>query len=143
MPPSSRKEESDGEAEPGAPVVWLRDLPDRAVTIIVTLPKFIDNLFRMSDPLKADTGFEPSVSSFEAYKATYERGRNPPAEVIGSRAAPTDAELRKSYEALKADRLERNRFEARRSVVSQALLLVLALGLFFGHWRWLRHMGTG
>jgi hypothetical protein len=51
---------------------------------------------------------------------------------------PSDEELRKQYEALRAARIEENRFQARRSLVRDLLLLVLAAGLFFGHWRWLR-----
>jgi hypothetical protein len=51
---------------------------------------------------------------------------------------PSDAELRQSYEALRADRIASNRYEARRSLVTSTVLLVIALGLFAGHWRWLR-----
>ena len=110
------------------------------VTIIFTLPRFIDNAFRFSDPLQSDQFYEPALSSFEAYKATYDRSRGagprPPDTVTGP--PRSEAELRQGYEALRADRLGRGRFEARRSLVSQGLLLVLSLGLFLGHWRWLR-----
>jgi hypothetical protein len=115
------------------------------VTIIFTLPRFIDNVFRLSDPLQSDAGYEPALSSFEAYKATYARSRGPVPREEGAAAGapPTDAELRKGYDALRADRLARGRFEARRSLVSQGLLLVLSLGLFVGHWRWLRRLSAG
>jgi hypothetical protein len=46
--------------------------------------------------------------------------------------------LRQRYEALRTDRITRNRYEAHRSLVTSTLLLLLALGLFVGHWRWLR-----
>lgn len=109
------------------------------VTIIFTLPRFVDNIFRFSDPLQTE-GYEPALSSFEAYKATYQqsRGMAPRPPDTAAVAPPSDAELRQGYEALRADRLARGRFEARRSLVSQGLVLVLSLGLFVGHWRWLR-----
>lgn len=57
------------------------------------------------------------------------------------RPHPSDDELRKQYEALRAARIEENGFQARRSLVREFLLLVLAGGLFLGHWRWLRRRG--
>ena len=84
------------------------------------------------------------MSSFEAYKATYDRprGQFPREEAAAPRPTPSDAELRKGYEALRIDKIERNRFEARRSLIREVLLLGLAAGLFLGHWRWLRRLGA-
>jgi hypothetical protein len=115
------------------------------ITILVTLPNLIENLFRLGNPLQTHTGFpEPSLSSFEAYKATYQRAQEPFSsrdQPATTRPQPTDAELRKAYEALRNDRIEHNRFEARRSLISEVLLLGLAVALFLGHWRWLRRLG--
>lgn len=110
------------------------------VTILFTVPSIISNLFQLSDPLQADESYHPVLTSFEGYKATWERaeGLNPPDEPKPARPAPTDEELQRSYEALRADRIARNQFEARRSLVSDSLMLILAIGLFAGHWRWLR-----
>jgi hypothetical protein len=113
------------------------------ITMLLTLPSLIENLFRLQNPLQVQTGFEPALSSFEAYKATYERAREPFSreQPVAVRPAPTEAELRQAYEALRNDRIERNRFEARQSLISEVLLLALAVALFFGHWRWLRRLG--
>ena len=54
---------------------------------------------------------------------------------------PSDDELRKQYEALRTARIEENGFQARRSLGREFLLLVLAGGLFLGHWRWLGRRG--
>jgi len=109
------------------------------VTILFTVPSVIDNIFRLADPLQAERGFDPALSSFDAYKATYERNRFPSRdENTGTRPTPSDEELRHQYEALRADRIAGNRFGARRSLVSEFLMLGLAAGLFLGHWRWLR-----
>jgi hypothetical protein len=113
------------------------------VTILFTVPSLIENLFRLGDPLHARGESEPALTSFEAYKATYEgvRGSNPGEEKPAPRMTPSDADLQKTYEALRVDRIERNRYEARQSLISEILLLGLAVALFFGHWRWLRRLG--
>ena len=82
---------------------------------------------------------EPSVASFEAFRATYDRPRElraepgtPPPE------RPTEAELRRRYEGLRADRVQRVRIAAQRSLITSSLTLLLAVAGFAWHWRWLR-----
>jgi hypothetical protein len=82
---------------------------------------------------------EPSVVSFEAFRATHDRAR----EMRVSPGAPapeplTEAELRRRYEGLRADRIARVRAEGRRSLITSGLTLLVSLGLFAWHWRWLR-----
>jgi hypothetical protein len=109
------------------------------ITVLFTVPSIINSFFKLSDPLQAEGTFEPVLSSFEAYKATWERGRGfPGREDAKAAPTPTDTDLRQSYEALRTDRIARNRYEAQRSLVTSTLLLLLALGLFGSHWRWLR-----
>jgi hypothetical protein len=114
------------------------------ITILITLPGIVDNLFTLSNPAHPDArfGFGASLGSFEAYKASQRQGRGM-AEALAGRDMPvepslSEQELRARYEALRADQIASNRFDARRSLVRNGLLLVLALGLFGGHWRWLR-----
>ena len=91
-------------------------------------------------------GFEPSVSSFEAFRATYDASRR---MMAGSpdAAAKLDTipepELRRRFDALRADRIERNTVEARRSLITSVLSLLIAAALFAFHWRWLRRAGGG
>ncbi len=90
-------------------------------------------------------GFEPSVSSFEAFRATYERTRRMmPANPANPLPADTlsDAELHRRYDALRADRIGRNTMEARRSLITSLLSLLIAGALFVFHWRWLRRTGN-
>jgi hypothetical protein len=82
---------------------------------------------------------QPSVTSFEAFRATYDRARElraapntPPPEPV------SEPELRRRYEALRADRIERVRVTAKRSLVTSGLTLAIAAALFAVHWRWLR-----
>ena len=112
------------------------------VTLLFTVPSLVDNLFQLNQPLYSadrfpEFGGSPSLASFEAYKATYDRVRRQVGDTVQS-APPSDDELRNHYEALRSARVEANRFQARRELVREVLLLAFAGGLFLGHWRWLR-----
>jgi hypothetical protein len=108
------------------------------LTILFTLPSIVESLFALGSPLQTERGFEPALSSFDAYVATYERttpfGRdNTPAP-----PRPADDQLRRQYEALRLDKIAANRFNASRNLVSKTLLLLLATALLWWHARWLR-----
>lgn len=106
------------------------------VTLLITLNGLIDAGFRLASPLEADFGYDPAITSFEGFRATRER----PVRAPGEASAPvqTDAELQREYESLRAARLAQSRFQARRSITTNGLLLLTALVLFAVHWRWLR-----
>ncbi|HET9011452.1 MAG TPA: hypothetical protein VFN38_06525, partial [Gemmatimonadaceae bacterium] len=90
-------------------------------------------------------GIEPSVSSFEAFRTTYERSRRMMGGDPRVATAPdtlTDAELHRRYDALRADRIQRNTVEARRSLIASFLSLLIASVLFAFHWRWLKRTGN-
>jgi TRAP-type C4-dicarboxylate transport system permease small subunit len=110
------------------------------ITMLFVIPNLIDNIFRLTNSLQGDRGAQPALSSFEAYTATYDRGRAAPTEARAP-SPLTEDELRRQYEALRQDRIASNRFAAMRGLVSGTLLLAFALGLFIGHWRWLRRQG--
>lgn len=110
---------------------------------ITSVLGIVDAAFNRASPHLAETtdwGWqEPSVSSFEAYRATYERAqqfRNDPNAPKPDTVS--EAELRRRYDALRADRVERVQFRSRRSLVTNTLTLLLAAGLFAWHWRWVR-----
>lgn len=88
-------------------------------------------------------GYEPSVSSFEAFRTTSEMQRRMMNQ--DSRATLLDTvpepELRRRYEALRADHIARNTVEARRTLIVSAFSLIIAAVLFTLHWRWLRRVG--
>jgi hypothetical protein len=88
----------------------------------------------------SEFGWEPSVTSFEAFRATYDRARRMGAPDPRDAQLDTvpELELRRRYEALRADRIRRARFEARRELVTGTLSLAIAVVLFVFHWRWLR-----
>jgi len=90
--------------------------------------------------LDSEYSIEPSVSSFEAFRATYGRELG----TLGAdRTQPRadsipEPELRRRYDALRAERVERTRLRSMRSLVTGVIALLIALALFVTHWRWLR-----
>lgn len=122
------------------------------IALIVGVASFlslVENGLRLASPAFHTetpwTGWgEPSVTSFEAFRATYDRARE-------LRAAPNtpapeplaDEELRRRYEGLRADRIAHVRVGAQRSLITSGVTLLLSLALFVGHWRWLRRRVEG
>ena len=85
-------------------------------------------------------GLEPSISSFEAFRLTYDRARrfNAPDPSESKLDTVPEAELRRRYETYRADRIAATEVEARQTLVTKGVSLLLAAGLFVFHWRWLR-----
>lgn len=108
------------------------------ITTLITLNGLIDAGFRMASPLEAEYGYDPMLSSFEGFRAARVEQRPMRAPGEATAPLPTDAELRREYEALRQARLAQSRFQARRSITTNGLLLLTAMALFAVHWRWLR-----
>ena len=110
---------------------------------LTSIVKVADGALALSAPdIRAgfDFGYEPSVTSFEAFRNTYDRSRmmaTPYPQTTPPPAIP-DSELHKRYEALRADRIRRGTITAQRQIVTSLLSLILAAGLFVFHWRWLK-----
>lgn len=107
------------------------------VTMLITLNGLIDAGFRAASPIEAEFGYDPMLTSFEGFRASR---MTVPQRVPGEAAAPapTEEELRREYEAMRAARLAQSQFQARRSLTTNGLLLLTAIILFVVHWRWLR-----
>jgi hypothetical protein len=103
---------------------------------------------RLATPeLAPSEGWAPfgiSVSSFEAFRATYEREREFRVRPDASPPEPlSEAELRRRYDALRSDRISRVRLDTQHSLLTSALTLIVGAGLFVFHWRWLKHRSFG
>jgi hypothetical protein len=114
------------------------------VVMLTSVSNIVKQSFAIADPITSENQFswaEPSLTSFEAYKATrdatFPGARNDNREAAG-RAELTDAELRTRYEALRADRERNVRHRSQRELASSVLLFVVAAALFGWHWRWMR-----
>jgi hypothetical protein len=110
---------------------------------LASVLSLVENALVLRNPVyhtESEWGWgEPSVTSFEAFRANYDRAREMRAEPGAARPDPTpEPELRRRFEALRADRVERARVRAQRSLVTSGLSLLIAAALFAFHWRWLR-----
>jgi hypothetical protein len=112
------------------------------VTLLFSTVAIVQNAFTLANPLLSGEHFGPALSSFPAYRATYHNSPylDPAEREAARKAPPSEAELRQRYEALRAERIDRNRYEAGRGLVTSILLSLFAAGLFLMHWRWLRGM---
>jgi len=82
-----------------------------------------------------------TLTSFEAYKATYQRERMM-RDPSGAAQPDTvsEATLRRRYDALVADRIATTRYRTSKAFVTNGVLLLISVGLFFYHWRWVRRL---
>lgn len=112
------------------------------VVALASTPAVVNSLYTLANPLYSELDFGPSLSSFQAYRATYQDAPpiNPATGEGMNRTQLPDAELRLQYQALRDDRMRRNRSIALRSLVSSGLVMLLAMALFAFHWRWLRRL---
>jgi hypothetical protein len=132
------------------------------VTFLIAAHNFVEAAMDLSDPVHGGDRFGPwgeaVPASFELYRAEYRQRRTLEETAVlrtadgsttgivsgaapGQRAARdtlSDEALRRLYEAKRAELVAWRHFQALRSFVTNGLLLLLAVGLFVAHWRWLR-----
>ena len=122
------------------------------ITFLLSAHSLVQNIFRYADPIASQDepfrmGFEPSLTSFDAFRATYMFGSRGvvvalarSASADSTRSADTlgTTELRTRYEALRSERITQTRNTAAGELVTNALLLLFAVLLFVTHWLWLR-----
>lgn len=104
---------------------------------LVTISSIIGTMFDRANPLESNGDFGQSLTSFDAFKAT----ANSPFAVTrrtDSTRVVTDSSLRVEYESRVRDRLAHVRYETSKDLVTNVLLLLVAIALFGVHWRWLR-----
>ena len=111
---------------------------------LMSFLSIIDHALALSAPeLRGGSEYdwaEPSVSSLEAFRVTYDRARRfgggDPSQV--KLDTVPEAELRRRYEAMREDRIRQVSFRARNGIIASSLSLIIAVALFLWHWRWLR-----
>jgi hypothetical protein len=112
---------------------------------IVSVIAIVGSLLTLSAPAQGNNPefgpFEPSVTSFEAFRITYEQSRRMMRPEGGEKLdSIPEPELRRRFEGMRADRIERNRVTAQRSIIMSVISLLIAATLFGWHWRWLRRV---
>ncbi|MCC2632080.1 MAG: hypothetical protein K0S20_779 [Patescibacteria group bacterium] len=111
------------------------------VVALVSLSMLINAIFNLSNPLLVnDYRFGANnLYTFESYKneiLTNKAYLNPEGQTAVSPSS-TDEELRTAYEDAKTMKTAGVRFDSQRTITNSIILMVIALGLFIGHWRWL------
>ena len=121
------------------------------ITMLIASGGVIDGLFDSGRP-EMSREVDHSLRTFETYKenrierarAAYPRPPEPARPVTPVVAAepslPPDSILRRAYAEERKSQIDRARYHANKRVVTSVFLLVLAVGLFLIHWRWLRRL---
>lgn len=102
-----------------------------------SLTGLLDAGFDRTHPLSAEAMYGSSLSSFEAYKSMEGRGIRYAANGTQA-AAPTEQELRRTYDALVLDRREMIAYMTSKKLATNGILLAFAIVLFALHWTWVR-----
>jgi hypothetical protein len=109
------------------------------ITVLTSLGQASEAAIDLASPMQAAGVFGQELASFEVWVPGAQRdARRTPA---GEAVIPDTASLatyRARYEAIRSTRIQQVLFQSRRRLVSQTLVLVVAIGLFVAHWRWLR-----
>lgn len=122
------------------------------ITLLISVSGFINAAFERSNPVFARGGWGPSgvpLTSFEAYRASINERQTASRGDVGVPGTParpastpdtlTTEQLRARYEALRADHIAQVTFSATQTLVKNGMMIVLAVGLFAWHWRWIRN----
>jgi hypothetical protein len=118
------------------------------VSVIVTLiavGNIVSAAFDRIDPTNVHNyNYSTSandVSSFEAYKASYQANQNAPTgEKISTSPVLTEEQLRDNYEAARDSQIRSVKVGSAKSMTMYGSLLLLVIILFVTNWRWLRKL---
>lgn len=124
------------------------------VVFLMSLSALINALFNLNDPMHAadDYSFsfyqQPSLVSFEAYRLDVVRGPSrdpagPNREPLRPLTVEEEGALPRMYEAARADRVQRVRQQAYRSLTTGGLFVLISAALLITHWRWMRKLTRG
>ncbi|MDP9177923.1 MAG: hypothetical protein M3O61_09610 [Gemmatimonadota bacterium] len=115
------------------------------IAVLISVTQIVNAAFNLVSPLRAEGyGRGGPLTSYTAYKREQLQRVNAPDRTRAgvtagdSVAVPTDAEIRQMFEDERLEQIGNVRFRAMRTLVTSTLLIIIASGLFFMHWRWLR-----
>jgi hypothetical protein len=118
------------------------------ITMLIASGGLIDGVFDSGRP-EMSHEVDQSLRTFDTYKQSridraraYGPSRLPPARAVedvpAAEPLPPDSVLRVTYQDERKSQIDRARYQGNKQVVTSIFLLLLALGLFLTHWRWLR-----
>jgi hypothetical protein len=113
------------------------------IVALISLTAILNAMFERANPLQSNRfGFaSAALTSFDAYKATRSREamQSDPNQAARRDTVP-DTVLRQRYDALVADRIVSTRYQTGKTLTTSGILLLVAIGLFAFHWRWVRRL---
>ena len=111
------------------------------IVALISLTAILNAMFERGNPLQVNRFGGVVLTSFDAYKAIGSRGPMPAEPNQATRRdTVTDAALRQRYDALVADRIATTRYQTGKTLATSGILLLVAIGLFAFHWRWVRRL---
>ena len=111
------------------------------ITTLICVSTLVSAIIDLGDPLHSGwtPPGSPSLASFDNYKADILKS-TPKESEAAKTYIPDDQTLRAMYEAAKNDKIQSVRHESNRTIVIDAILLVICIVLFATHWRWVRKL---
>ncbi|MBU0519204.1 hypothetical protein KJ564_09745 [bacterium] len=108
------------------------------ITFIICLAALVSAVFNLTDPIKSRSLYNreksPSLASFENYKMDLTLA------LKEGQQLPDDPTLERMFEAAKTDIMQSVQFQARRDISVDIIIILVAILLFFTHWRWMRRL---
>ena len=111
------------------------------IVSLVSLSSILNAMFDRANPLQSEFGFGTVLTSFDGYKATYQREETR-FDRSGTAKPDTLSEtaLHQQYNALVADRIASTRYRTTKSLTTGFIFFLISLVLFGAHWRWVRRV---
>ena len=109
---------------------------------LVSISSLINSAFERMNPLQHGYAYGQSLSSFEVFKAKRAMLPSFGRETPTPPDTASEATMRARYDALVADQIMSVRYESSKSFVTTGTLLLIAIGLFGYHWRWMRRLSA-
>lgn len=113
------------------------------IATFIAIGMIVNAVFNYADPLHANdfSSFQPrDLSSYEAYKLNATELNGPEKNPAAPTSQLSEDEMKKAYEAAKAEKTASVKFNARKSMTNGAIVLLFAVILFFSHWKWLSRL---
>ncbi len=101
----------------------------------------VNGTFAYLNPLANASWNGASLSSYEAFRSTYDASQQSSA-ANPAPTTPPDDQLRSQYDTRRTDAIVAAQVDALRTLVGGGVLVLIALIVFRFHWRWLERRGV-
>lgn len=111
------------------------------IIAIVCVGLIVRSIFNYASPLNSNdyySGYTHSYESFESYKTSVIQYSTADSKTA-TLASVSNDELRQAYNDEKSGYINRVKFDALKTITIDGLLILLAVILFFTHWRLAKH----